>query len=142
MGAEGSYFRPNTQEDHMENENTPYPGISDQFVGDGGRYGETDKSLVTKQEANLFNAQEAEIAAFISVHLGVEAAKVTREAKLIDDLGADSLDVVELVMEAEERWHVEISDDEADEIKTVGDCFKVIATATAHEADATIRPVR
>lgn len=90
---------------------------------------------------SLFNTQEAEIAGFLASHLGVEPLKVQREAKLIDDLGADSLDVVELVMEAEDRFGIEISDDEAEKITTVDDVFKVIATATAHEEDASIRPV-
>lgn len=80
--------------------------------------------------SELFNTQEAEIAGFIAKHLGVEASKVTREANLIDDLGADSLDVVELVMEAEEHFNIEISDDEGEKLKTVQDAFALIAGKT------------
>mgnify|MGYP000104482871 FL=1 len=59
-------------------------------------------------------------------HLGVEAAKVTDEASFIDDLGADSLDTVELVMAFEEEFGSEISDSEAEKILTVGDAIKFI----------------
>ena len=59
-------------------------------------------------------------------HLGVDAAKVTDEASFIDDLGADSLDTVELVMAFEEEFGAEISDSEAEKILTVGDAIKFI----------------
>ena len=59
-------------------------------------------------------------------HLGVDAEKVTREASFIDDLGADSLDTVELVMAFEEEFGVEIPDDAAETIQTVGDAVKFI----------------
>ena len=52
-------------------------------------------------------------------HLGVEAEKVTEDASFIDDLGADSLDIVELVMAFEEEFGVEIPDDAAEKITTV-----------------------
>lgn len=125
----------------MENENTPIPGVTDQFVGNASRYGETDKSAVTKQEAALFNVQEASIAAMLVELLGCPAEKVTREAT-IESLGADSLDAVEIVMETEDRFNCEISDDEAEKVKTVADLFAIVKTATDHEADASIRPVR
>ena len=59
-------------------------------------------------------------------HLGVDAEKVTDEASFIDDLGADSLDTVELVMAFEEEFGAEISDSEAEKILTVGDAIKFI----------------
>jgi len=58
--------------------------------------------------------------------LGVDEAKVTLEASFKDDLGADSLDVVELVMELEDEFDMEISDDDAEKISTVGDAVKYI----------------
>ena len=57
-------------------------------------------------------------------HLGVEADKVTEDASFIDDLGADSFDIVELVMACEEEFGVEIPDDAAEKITTVGDATK------------------
>ena len=59
-------------------------------------------------------------------HLGVEESKVNDEANFIDDLGADSLDTVELVMAFEEEFGAEISDSEAEKILTVGDAIKFI----------------
>jgi acyl carrier protein len=59
-------------------------------------------------------------------HLGVEAEKVTEEANFIDDLGADSLDIVELVMAFEEEFGVEIPDDAAEKISTVKDAIDYI----------------
>jgi acyl carrier protein len=59
-------------------------------------------------------------------HLGVDAEKVTESASFIDDLGADSLDNVELVMAFEEEFDIEIPDDAAEHIQTVGDAVKFI----------------
>ena len=59
-------------------------------------------------------------------HLGVDEQKVTEEASFIDDLGADSLDTVELVMAFEEEFGSEISDNEAEKILTVVDAIKFI----------------
>jgi len=64
-------------------------------------------------------------------HLGVDAEKVTPEASFIDDLGADSLDNVELVMAFEEEFGVEIPDDAAETIQTVGDAIKFIEKSQA-----------
>jgi acyl carrier protein len=60
-------------------------------------------------------------------HLGVEEPKVTDSASFIDDLGADSLDTVELVMAFEEEFDIEIPDDAAEKIVTVADAIKFIA---------------
>ena len=62
----------------------------------------------------------------VADHLGVDEAKVTEEASFIDDLGADSLDTVELVMAFEEEFGSEISDSDAEKILTVGDAVKFI----------------
>ena len=59
-------------------------------------------------------------------HLGVETEKVTDKAHFIDDLGSDSLDIVELVMAFEEEFSVEIPDEAAEGIQTVGDAIKYI----------------
>ncbi len=59
-------------------------------------------------------------------HLGVEEDKVKEEASFIDDLGADSLDTVELVMAFEEEFNIEIPDDAAEKIQTVADAVNFI----------------
>ena len=64
-------------------------------------------------------------------HLDVDAGKVTESASFIDDLGADSLDNVELVMAFEEEFGVEIPDDAAETIQTVGDAVKFVEKASA-----------
>ena len=64
-------------------------------------------------------------------HLGVDVEKVTDEASFIDDLGADSLDTVELVMAFEEEFGAEISDSEAEKILTVGDAIKFVENSTS-----------
>jgi acyl carrier protein len=63
--------------------------------------------------------------------LSVDADKVKPEASFIDDLGADSLDTVELVMAFEEEFGIEIPDDAAEHIQTVGDAVKFIDKAQA-----------
>ena len=67
----------------------------------------------------------------VADHLGVDEIKVTEEANFIDDLGADSLDTVELVMAFEEEFGSEISDTEAEKILTVGDAIKFIESKSA-----------
>jgi len=58
--------------------------------------------------------------------LGVEEDEVTMEASFIDDLGADSLDIVELIMAFEEEFELEIPDEDAEKIRTVGDAVNYI----------------
>ena len=62
----------------------------------------------------------------VADHLGIDEAKVNDDSSFIDDLGADSLDTVELVMAFEEEFGAEISDSEAEKILTVGDAIKFI----------------
>lgn len=64
-------------------------------------------------------------------HLGVEPEKVVESANFIDDLGADSLDTVELVMAFEEEFNVEIPDDAAETIQMVGDAVKFLEKNSA-----------
>lgn len=64
-------------------------------------------------------------------HLDIEADKVSEASSFIDDLGADSLDNVELVMAFEEEFGVEIPDDAAETIQTVGDAVKFVEKAVA-----------
>jgi len=66
-------------------------------------------------------------------HLGVDEGKVTEDASFIDDLGADSLDTVELVMAFEEEFGAEISDQEAEKILTVGDAVRFIESRSSNK---------
>ncbi len=71
------------------------------------------------------------VKAVVADKLGVEPEKVVPEASFIDDLGADSLDIVELVMGLEDEFGLEISDEEAENIRTVGDAIKFIQEKVA-----------
>lgn len=66
------------------------------------------------------------VKSIIIEQLGVEEAEVKMEASFVDDLGADSLDIVELVMALEEEFDLEIPDEDAEKIRTVGDSVKYI----------------
>ena len=69
---------------------------------------------------------EEKVRGIIVEQLGVDAEEVVTAASFVDDLGADSLDTVELVMSLEEEFHLEISDEDAEKIGTVGDAVKYI----------------
>lgn len=71
---------------------------------------------------------EERVKNIIVEQLGVDAAQVTEHAKFVDDLGADSLDTVELVMALEEEFSIEIPDEDAEKIGSVGDAVKYIET--------------
>lgn len=69
---------------------------------------------------------EDRVKEIIAKELEVEVKQLTPEAKFIEDLGADSLDIVELVMALEEEFSLEIPDEEADKLKTVGDAMNYL----------------
>ncbi len=68
----------------------------------------------------------AKVKEIIINELGVEAEKVTPEASFVEDLGADSLDTVELVMAFEEEFGIDIPDEDAEQMRTVGDAIKYL----------------
>ena len=70
---------------------------------------------------------EAKVKSIIADQLGVSEDEIKMESSFIEDLGADSLDIVELVMAMEEEFEIEIPDEEAENIKTVGDAIKYIS---------------
>jgi acyl carrier protein len=82
-------------------------------------------AAVTKKETNMSDIADR-VRKIVVEHLGAEEAKVTNNASFIDDLGADSLDTVELVMAFEEEFGVEIPDDAAEKILTVQDAIDFI----------------
>jgi acyl carrier protein len=69
---------------------------------------------------------EAKVKEIIVNELGVEPEKVTEDASFVEDLGADSLDTVELVMAFEEAFDVEIPDEDAEKLQTVGDAMRYL----------------
>ncbi len=77
------------------------------------------------------NEMQQKVVNIIANQLGVEKDLVTLEANVVDDLGADSLDVVELVMALEEAFDLEIPDEEAEKIRTVKDIIEYLAKSLA-----------
>lgn len=78
------------------------------------------------------DVMEEKVRAIVAEQLGIQASEVKVESAFIDDLGADSLDIVELVMAMEEEFGFEIPDDQAEKIRTVGDAVGYIKQ---HHAD-------
>jgi len=76
---------------------------------------------------------EAQVKSIVAEQLGVKAEEVTNDASFVDDLGADSLDTVELVMALEEEFETEIPDEDAEKITTVQ---QAIAFVTARRSDS------
>ena len=74
----------------------------------------------------MSDTTEARVKEIIVEELGVEADKVTSNASFVDDLGADSLDTVELVMAFEEEFGIDIPDEDAEQMRTVGDAISYI----------------
>ena len=78
--------------------------------------------------ANILN----QVIAIVSEKLGVEKEKIKTESSFAGDLGADSLDMVELLMNLEDSFKLSIPDEEAEKIKTVGDAVKYIQEHASH----------
>ncbi|MFN8627637.1 MAG: acyl carrier protein [Candidatus Binatia bacterium] len=74
----------------------------------------------------MASAVEAKVKEIVCEQLGVSDTEVTPDASFIEDLGADSLDIVELVMALEEEYDIEITDEEAEKIRTVRDIVSYI----------------
>ncbi|MBI2557294.1 MAG: acyl carrier protein [Planctomycetes bacterium] len=72
------------------------------------------------------SAIEEKVKEIITKQMGVKAEQITKETSFINDLGADSLDTVELIMEFEDAFDMNIPDEEAEKIRTVGDAIKYI----------------
>jgi len=77
------------------------------------------KSLIIHKDNRVMSTVEQQVKAIVAEQLGVKAEQVTNDASFVDDLGADSLDTVELVMALEEEFEIEIPDEDAEKITTV-----------------------
>jgi acyl carrier protein len=82
--------------------------------------------LNTKKEIKTMAVDTEKVREIVAEQLGVDIEEVTPEASFVDDLGADSLDTVELVMALEEEFGLEIPDEDAEKISTVQDAIKYI----------------
>jgi acyl carrier protein len=89
-----------------------------------GRYN-LGESNVAKENQTVASVEERVID-IVCENLGVSKEQVTRNTSFIEDIGADSLDIVELVMELEEEFEITIPDDQAEKIKTVGEAIDYI----------------
>jgi acyl carrier protein len=78
------------------------------------------------KEVKLLDKILEKVKEIVIEQLGVEEEEVTEKASFVDDLGADSLDIVELIMALEEEFETEIPDEDAEKIATVGDAVKYI----------------
>jgi len=96
-----------------------------------GPTGQTKPGSNREDEDVIMSDVAERVKKIVVDHLGVDADKVVEGANFIDDLGADSLDTVELVMAFEEAFGVEIPDDAAETIVTVGDAIKFLEKAAA-----------
>jgi acyl carrier protein len=76
---------------------------------------------------------EERVIDIVADQLGVERDKITPSSNFVNDLGADSLDTVELVMELEEEFDIDIPEESADKIQTVGEAIRHIENATNHD---------
>lgn len=95
----------------------------------------SDSDLSKLHAANAANIAPA-LTKILREHLDVPADRIKPEALLVEDLGADSLDMIEIVMAIEEQFDVAITDDAAEEVKSVADAVRVIGDALNAEAAA------
>jgi acyl carrier protein len=104
-------------------------------IRDGGhRYAGSNPALSRQPEGKLLSGGTMmifeKLKNLIIEQVGADSEEVTQEASFIDDLGLDSLDIVELIMAAEEEFDIEISDEDAKTISTVGDAVNYIQAHT------------
>jgi acyl carrier protein len=85
-----------------------------------------DRGFLEGGAEPMANDLSGRIQSIVADQLGVELADVTKDASILDDLGADSLDVVELVMTLEEVFDIEVPDDVVEEMRTIGDIQRFV----------------
>jgi acyl carrier protein len=77
---------------------------------------------------------ETKVRNILAEQLGVDLGEVTPDARILDDLGADSLDVVEMVMSIEEAFDIEVPDEDVEELRTVSDVERYVTRAVGEAA--------
>ena len=77
---------------------------------------------------------ETKVRSILAEQLGVDLGEVTPDARILDDLGADSLDVVEMVMSLEEAFDIEVPDEDVEELRTVADVERYVTRAVGEAA--------
>ena len=82
----------------------------------------------------MSDSLELKIRGLLAEQLGVDAGEVTPDANILDDLGADSLDVVEMVMALEETFDIEVPDEDVEEMRTVADVERYVVKAVGNGA--------
>ena len=82
----------------------------------------------------MSDSLEQKVRSLVAEQLGVEQAEITPDANILDDLGADSLDVVEMVMALEEHFDIEVPDDDVEDLRTVADVERYVVSAVAQGA--------
>ena len=103
-------------------------------MGFGPKYQElTDLKILFSGEAITMSSIEEQVKGIVAEQLGVKQEEVTNDASFVDDLGADSLDTVELVMALEEEFETEIPDEDAEKITTVQQAIDFV---TARQSDS------
>ena len=100
--------------------------VGDPFAGQGGSAMGSGPQTVTTRRTSTVASVEERVIDIVAEQLGVDKEKVTNETSFVNDLGADSLDTVELVMELEEEFDITIPDDAAEKIQTVGQAVDYI----------------
>ena len=85
-----------------------------------------ERASYSQKDSSLMSTVEQQVKAIVAEQLGVKQEQVTNDASFVDDLGADSLDTVELVMALEEEFEIEIPDEDAEKITTVHQAIEYI----------------
>ena len=111
------------------------PGVFPYNTAPAAREGERRRPffayIYLYKDQPLMSTVEQQVKAIVAEQLGVKQEQVTDDASFVDDLGADSLDTVELVMALEEEFEIEIPDEDAEKITTVKDAVEYIENKTS-----------
>jgi acyl carrier protein len=97
----------------------------------GARFPGAARLRLRGRRGEMGDSLEIKVRNIVAEQLGVDLAEVTPDARILDDLGADSLDVVEMVMSIEEAFDIEVPDQDVEELRTVADVERYVTRAVA-----------